>query len=281
MATVGLLVGLRPPRRLTWLIAALGARHVVVAGDPAGIDAVIWHRDESGSGRHAPTLAWITGPDDEVPDDTVAVACDTLAAAERPGAIVVPDTTGDGLAGNARPVAAFTRSLIRKANRLPGPAVAVIGPQALTWDGQVVADHYRESVLGSCAAAVATGDDLVRALAWGTPTVTDPESAAEHGVQDGVHVVVGADPDERVRLAGELASDDLRGARLAQAARAVFEARMSASRAVLAVETALGLTHGPDGWESTLRSLGAWPDSTITTRMSTFMAPFPVTAAKR
>jgi hypothetical protein len=158
---------------------------------PPGARCAVWVRAVEGLGE--------IGPDD------VVLATDA-AVLRRAGrrAHVVPRS---GAAAGAAPVTPFVRRRLRAARGLPEVAVVVADQRGWTWSGQPLADTRRDTALGLASAGALTDPAaVVRALAWGLPTVVpDHATAVALGVRAGDQVLVGADPAPAI---ARLVADD-------------------------------------------------------------------------
>lgn len=74
-----------------------------------------------------------------------------------------------------------------------------------------------DSALALASSAIVCGGNLEQAWQWATPCVCEPTTAARYGANDGVDTLIAATPEERLRLARELAADEARAASLAWA----------------------------------------------------------------
>jgi hypothetical protein len=125
---------------------------------------------------------------------------------------------------------------------------------------------------------VVTGADLLRsALAWGTPTVTDPGTAAEVGARDGVETVVVAARADQVAAARDLGQDLRRAARIGWAGRRLVERSDPALGAREALRRLLPPrdTDARTTLDSLLDELGTPPAAAIRTRAATMVAGLP------
>jgi hypothetical protein len=114
---------------------------------------------------------------------------------------------------------------------------------------------------------------LLEAMAWGAPCVSDPGSAAQVGAVADTHLLVGAGPDQRRRLAAELADDQARASRLSWAGRRLVERRHDAGRAAMRLVELLDLRPTlPGGALASARLqlglLGTPGDATIASRFA-------------
>jgi hypothetical protein len=202
-------------------------------GVPDGIPLAIWAesadqvRDARAVGRVVAILA--SSPDLVRAAGALGVL---VPASERsvPGAVPMPP---------------HVRARLAKARGLPTDAVAVVHPgRPVLWAGQPVADDLLDSVLGVAAAVVATGElELIRALAWAAPCVTDAGTAQDLGLLADEAVLVAA-PDELASVAAGLAADMSRSAPLSSRGRQWYEAHVDTSRIAWVVARPLGILPG-------------------------------------
>src|SRR5262249_35427046 len=160
---------------------------------------------------------------------TVALASDDGLVAEAGSkGLYLPPYPG-GL-HDVGPVHPFVPSRLRRANALPDRALAevrVAGRQLL-WCGLPATDDLLDTALACAAVGVIRGPVLLRALAWGTPCVSDPGTAAAMGIPlEGAVVVV---PErELVDAAETLALERARPSSLSRAGRALYARRYDAA----------------------------------------------------
>jgi glycosyltransferase involved in cell wall biosynthesis len=168
------------------------------------------------------------------------------------------------------------RRRLRWARGLPEAAVLEQAEDGWRWPGRAdpLADDLVPTAM-ACASAVAVTEParLLEAMAWGAPTVSDPASARRVGAVAGTHVLVGADADERRRLATELAADQALASRLSWAGRRLVEWRHDAGRAAMRLVELLGLRPTlPEGAFAPARLqlglLGTPSDANITSRFA-------------
>lgn len=146
---------------------------------------------------------------------------------ERVGAVQVssdPDAPADRIAV----IPPFVRERIRRRAGLPARLVTDL-------TSGLVPEALVPAALAVCSACVVTGARLHDAMAWGAPTVTDPDSAAAAGVHHGQEVLVGS-ASEHADLAGNLSRDAVLAARLSLGARRFAEARSMKRVAALVAE---------------------------------------------
>lgn len=92
------------------------------------------------------------------------------------------------------------------------------------------------------SAVVVTGPPLIGALAWGTPCVTDVETAVRFRVVADRDVLVADSVEARRRAAIEVATDAPLAARLSWAGRLLVETRHSPAMVAAALVRRLGLS---------------------------------------
>ncbi len=150
----------------------------------------------------------------------------------------------DATPTDAVPVAPFVRARLRRARGLPDPLVIEHDGERWAWNGP---RHHLDADLGvtavGCAsAAVVTGPPLIGALAWGTPCVTDVETAVRFRVVADRDVLVADSVEARRRAAIEVATDAPLAARLSWAGRLLVETRHSPAMVAAALVRRLGLS---------------------------------------
>jgi len=136
------------------------------------------------------------------------------------------------LPSGVRQVPPWVRARVRRARGLPEQPLLVLRGGVPYWQadgdpGAEVAGPLLATALAAAAAAALTGPTLpVLALAWGTPLVTDAQTGAALGADDGREVLV-VDGDEHARAAAarQLAGDPQRAAALSWAGRLLAERR--------------------------------------------------------
>jgi hypothetical protein len=218
-----------------------GPLDAVVARRPALLDApgVV----AATPGRVA---VWVDG-EEELDDSRVAgadlILSDQSSVLDRTGAPSLLVPTGAEFP-TARWVAPHVRSRIRAAGGLP--ALLVVEHDGADWrvwpTGRRLAAEGAETALACASAAVATDPArLLTALAWGTPTVTDRDSAAAVGADVGVHVLVADSVDQRRQMGRRVAADLAVAARLSTRGRQLVETRHSPRRAAACLVRRLGL----------------------------------------
>lgn len=284
------MVGMDTPPALRSLLVAASDRCRPVAcsagePDPDPMPAAyVWCGSSARPPRGIPYAAWLNTPADlelAVVRDAAVVLCPTvplLAVADERG-LFVPAAPFDGV---VHPLLPFLRRRLRQARGLPDVAIAVADGQTWYWDEPphpLPADLV-DTAAGVASAVVATGSALTRALVWAAPTVTDPDSAALVGAVDGVHVLVGAEPDARRDAARMLAGDDESAARLAQAGRLLGRDRVNLGHAARTMLARLGLPAHPlagalSGLEDELDTLTIPEYSPFRLRTRMHVAPLP------
>jgi hypothetical protein len=221
-------VGSRPELRP--LLVEVSRQCPVTAFDPADpphavlVDASVELPAEVAAPRLVRWTDTAEGAALGVEDGRVAAVLSTdVGAARSAGALGIVVPTVEALAGDIRPVWPHVRARLTATRGLPPHAVADCTGGRITWDGEVVDDTSTDTVLA--ASAVVVTDEpalLLRALAWAAPCVATPGAATELGVADDVEVVVG-EADQLHDMAGALARDVHRTARLSLAGRRWYE----------------------------------------------------------
>jgi hypothetical protein len=181
---------------------------------------------------------------------------------------------GDGQAASlGTPMGPVVRSRLRAARGLPALAVVEHSPPHWSWEGRStpLEDDLVDTALGCASAVVVTGSSLLRALAWGAPSVTDDVTAAGVGASADLDVVVADTPEERRRQASQLARDPVRASRLSWAGRMLIERRHDSRLAAAALVRTLGLgaassLSGCSQLGLRLSELGTPPDSDVVAR---------------
>lgn len=262
--------------------------------------------DPQDSGADA-FVVW--GPyDGPVPDTAIAVWVDSAAtlqsdAARRADVLMsdrvdLVEAAGDrGVllgawpVGSAAPVSPWVRSRIRAARGLPSLLLVRVGaderlrytdvPTAGTLTSVPAVELPLDAVpsaLACASAAVVTGADLLRsALAWGTPTVTDPGTAVEVGARDGAETVVVAGRADQLEAARDLGDDLRRAARIGWAGRRLVERSDPAIGASDALRRLLPPrdTDARSTLDSLLDELGTPATAAIRTRAEKMVAGLP------
>ena len=240
-SVVSLLVTPEPPAELQRLLADMRLWCVALADDPS-LDPVAYVatspdapslRRKVSKGR--PVAVWVR--DGAEADAARALGARLLltsgdAVAARADVLRVPSEVAADVDAITW-VPPFVRSRYRRAYALPEEMILDLRDTHL-------APELLPTALGLCSSCVALGGDLLVALAWGAPAVTDAESAATLGARSDVEVDIAgaADPLEE---AAQLASDERRAARLSRGGRRLAEARCSTARVAPVVADRLGL----------------------------------------
>jgi hypothetical protein len=286
---IGLWVGARVPPALHRLLEALTVDYELRDATSARrLDAAIWHDDPAEPPVNVPVAAWLSGPEGlthPVAARAAALLTDREQLRDLDPRVVVLLDREPGVPW-ARPIGPFVRRRLRRGREL-GPAPVAWGSD-LGWSwapelaaaGVAVDGEVTDATIACAAAVIAVGAAVVPALAWGSPTVTDPATAAALGVRHEEHVLVGDDGERRRAQAQRLIADDRLAARLGWAGRLFYERRCTQVDAVRRVATALRLGAGGElgvrgGLEARLAELGVPPDGRIRDRVATMTAGFP------
>jgi hypothetical protein len=112
--------------------------------------------------------------------------------------------------------------------------------------------HLRATALAVGAVAVVTGDEVLSALAWGAPTVTDVQTARRLSLGEAVKAV---EADQVAETARELAQSEPQMSELAWKGRRLVEAEFDLASAAYRVVRAAGLYPGDDGSHGVLSRL--------------------------
>lgn len=163
-----------------------------------------------------PTFVWCDPSVESVegldPSPTAVLQPTATPVAPADGIIPVPHPGVDG--GDHRPVSPFVRERWRRRYVLPPELVVSAGlPGAPD-----LSDDELGTGLAVAAAVAVSGPVVLRAMALGAPTATDPETAERFGLGEGVVVA-----DHPVAAAEELATDSIRAAALSLRARQEVE----------------------------------------------------------
>jgi hypothetical protein len=183
----------------------------------------------------------------------------------------------------ARPLLPFTRAGYRRLRGLPDRLVGEAGPDGIAWGapGAPVVEAPAgtwPSLAALSSAVIATGEALWTALAWAAPAVTDASTARLFGLTPDRDVLVRDDPDDRRRLAAELAGDDTRAARLARRGWQTLRSRRpDAVAAQLCHRLGIDARASPTvtALTSALDELGAPPQALIRRRARAATASLP------
>lgn len=261
--TLGIALSGRPDYTLArFLVLAdrwVGVRYADALED--GVDAWLV-TDDVGINRWVasrPLLVWTRAPDAPAaqrwPDTAVRVVPCASEPVGTDGALRVPEPGVDLM--SIPFVAPLVRRRWRERYQLPDCMVVRL-------EGDRVAGVPKAATASALAvgsAATATGADVLTALAWGLPTVTDPATASRLAL-DGVVEV--AEAGELAAAAERLCGSDERMAELAWAGRRRAEDRFDLGAAVVRALAAVGV--GPRGNHShrvlsCLQELWASPES--------------------
>lgn len=246
--------------------------------------AYVWCGASARPPDTAPYAAWVARIDDlerPVAREATVLLSQTAALADLVGEafVYVP---ADTLPAESRPTLPFARRRLRHARGLPEVVVARGDGECWYWgDAPDPLDADLADTAAGCASAVvASGPALARALAWAAPTATDPVSAGELGAVDGTHLLVVADPADRLRHAHRLALDDATAARLGWSGYLLVRARRDVHHAAWTMLTRLGLpTRALDGalapLEHHLDALGTPAYAPVRLRARSRTAPLP------
>jgi hypothetical protein len=277
-------VGTEVPASLATVLSAVSAWADVVAASvqeplPEGMRAHLYTSDVLPRRPVAPYAVWRVPGGKPVDTPGVVVLGEAGTPETAPGDLTVcllpwPE--------HSRLLLPFTRSRYRLLRDLPETLVAVATPGGVTWSSGGTPRRAPEGTwptLAALASAVVARGDLVwDALAWGAPTVTDPETAQRLSLTPDEHVLVADDPTERRSLSLALASDECRAAGLGRRGWSATRVRRP-ERVAQELCRRLGLTppevHGPSGLRDALDALGAPHDSLIRRRAREAVAPLP------
>ncbi|MCW2694213.1 MAG: hypothetical protein JWM67_2817 [Mycobacterium sp.] len=211
-----------------------------------------------------------------VSDDPAVVAA---ARARHRTAVLAPPPAPD-MQGQLIPP--FVRERLRRLRGLPADAVLRGGHGRWFWHGspEPLADDLVATALGCAAVVIATGRDLLGALLWGAPCVTDPATAAELGLTDGGEVLVAASDTDRDALAADLLGDPRRAAALSRAGRSAARDLLDVDTAAARLVVALGLAAGgPRGGlrvvDAHLTALDTPPRAHVRARAARAIAALP------
>lgn len=280
---LGLALTRRPPHESLPLLVALHEWCLPATLDPAaGKPAAVLATTE---GLHlAPSgvrLALWAQAEDTASDafrsaDLVLSDDPAVVAMLGPRGLLAP--TGRHI-GHRRPMSPFVRARLRLERGLHPESLAVeredgwyFGPA----DALAPIDHdVIETALGAAAAAAVTDPGwLLRAFAWGTPTVTTAATAALVGAGPG-DVLIGESADTRTAAAADLAGDEAQASRLSWRGYRRVE-QLDAERAALVFVDRLSLwpevpprpAPPTPTLELALRLLGTPQDAHVRTRLA-------------
>jgi glycosyltransferase involved in cell wall biosynthesis len=278
---LGLALDRRPPESLKPLLVALYRWCVPStvepgAPEPAAVMATVASAGRVPPGR--PLALWVGSAAEAgsaAAERAAAIVADQPAAADAAGERGVLAPAGDHAAGRSV-ISPFVRQRLRWARGLPSSAVLEQADDGWRWPGlaEPLADELVPTAM-ACASAVTVAEPvrLLEAMAWGAPCVSDPGSARQVGAVADTHVLVGAGPDQRRRLAADLADDQALASRLSWAGRRLVERRHDAGRAAMRLVELLGLRPTlPGGALASARLqlglLGTPSDATIASRFA-------------
>jgi hypothetical protein len=242
------LVGGEPHRNARSLLVELRRWCNPRTADPASIAARAWLAlsprapgVDVASRSDSPLAVWVdTSAEAEAAArlEPVVLLTGSPALAQRLGsaALLIPSPADLDVA--AIPVMPpFVRTRVRRRFGLPEHMVVDLRDAA---PHAAAGDMAGDTALAVAAVAIVPARRLAEALAWGTPVVTDAESAAGLAARDGVELRVGT-PDDLVRIAGDLAADEAQAAVLSRAGRRLVEKGREPDRLALEVARRLGL----------------------------------------
>jgi hypothetical protein len=278
---LGLALDRRPPESLKPLLVALYRWCVPStiepgAPEPAAVMATLSSARRVPPGR--PMALWVGSAAEAGSAEAgraAAIVADQPATVDAAGDRGVLAPAGDHAAGRSV-VSPFVRRRLRWARGLPSSAVLEQAEDGWRWPG--LADPLADDLVPTamaCASAVAVAEPgrLLEAMAWGAPCVSDPGSAERVGAEADTHLLVSDGPEQRRRLADELAEDQALASRLSWAGRRLVERRHDAGRAAMRLVELLGLRPTlPGGALASARLqlglLGTPSDATIASRFA-------------
>jgi hypothetical protein len=278
---LGLALGRRPPEALVPLLVAACRWCRPVALDPAAgrPAAIVATPAEAGDFPRQVRLAlWLGSAEDAATPlgrRAVAIVSDDRATVEAAGPRGIFAPPGHE-ARARRLMPPFLRARLRQARGLPEAALLEQTAGGWRWAGSrepLAEDLVATAMASASAVTVREPARLLEALAWGSPCVSDRDSAAAVGAVAGRDVLVAEKAGERRRLASQLAGDTERAASLSWAGRRLVERWHDAGWAALRLVDVLGLRPLPQ--ESPLvvaalelSLLGALPESRIAARLA-------------
>jgi hypothetical protein len=277
-------VGSDVPASLAAVLSAASSWADVVAASPQeplpeGVRAHLYTSDVLPPRPDGPYGVWLV-PGWQPVDGSAVVVAEAGTPGLAPGDLIVcmlpwPD--------RSRLLLPFTRSQCRLLRNLPESLVAVATPGGITWGAggttpSRAPDDTWPTLAALASAVVARGDLAWDALAWGAPTVTDPETARRLSLTPDEHVLVADDPTERRSLALALATDESRAAGLARRGWSAARSRRPEEVAEQLCRR-LGLApparHAPSGLTEALDVLGTPQDSLVRRRAREAVAALP------
>jgi hypothetical protein len=247
---------------------------------PAAIDATVAVTPDADLPAGIPAAVWVESVDD-MSMSAVAAAAVVLTrhdcVLEASGARGLFAAEGQAAVVGC-PIGPFVRGRLRHVRHLPPHATVEFDGARWWWQGRSLDHDLVDTGLGCAIAAVVTGPDLLRALAWATPSVTDSATAAMLGARDGMEVLVGDSVEERRRLASSIAADPVLAARLSWAGRMLVERRHDSTLAAADLVRRLGLGSGsslpgPANLAARMAELGTPPGAWIVERAVAATAP--------
>jgi hypothetical protein len=206
--------------------------------------------------------------------DVVVTPSGAVAPAVGERAVALPAATVE--TGALAPVPPFVRERWRRRCALDPSLVVAVGIPGAT----PLPDEAVPTALAVAAAAVVVGPWLTRALALGTPVVTDAASADRVGAGHGSEVLV-LPPADALAAARALAGDPLQAAALSRHARRLVERRFDLGPAATELAARLGLDRA--AWTPLVRidfalaELGTPPGGRPAVRAAEALAGLPST----
>ena len=220
---LGLALTRRPPAAALPLLLALYEWCLPTTLDPAaGRPSALLATAE---GLHlappdVPLALWAQPEDVAIPAfaTAVVVISDDPAVVEAAGQRGLLAPTGHHL-GNRRPMSPFVRDRLRKGRGLAPDAILEWQPDGWLYgpaDALLpISDEVAETALAAVAAVSVTNPQwLMKALAWGAPTVTSRAAADAVGLQAPRQTLVAATRKARTAAAVAIAADPVEASRL-------------------------------------------------------------------
>jgi hypothetical protein len=248
---------------------------VMAVDSPSEVDAVIVLNADTNKIPQVPYAIWVEStPDVDRPavegaDVVMSTDPEVLSRCGRRG-LYPPNGR---VPSSAVPIGPFVRGRLRKARGLPSSVVVEHDGDNWWWPGRSgpMRPELVDTALGCASAAIVIGPTILRALSWGTPVVTDADTAATIGANDDVEVIVADEPKLRRSKAQLLASEPVTAARISWAGRMLVERRHDARLAAATLVRRLNL--GPasalsahDGLALRLAELGTPANAHIVER---------------